>query len=243
MKQTITGRTMSRGLPATLACLATLATAGRAHADIRQNLFIAGGQYSSSSQSAYAGSIVPFPGATLGKGFFISPFVGLNRYTFRKNGQLFTGTEPAASLGIGHGWTTKTFDLNLSLAGGYSNTRVSPYAPSGSFHGGMWFAEPEIYAHAMLPKGASVTFNAGYLTGVRSYWTTAYLLIPVTSRLSVGPEADFGGGINYRNHAIALRFATRVTNSLEVDFSGGAMTNVPGSYHPYVALNLSVPFK
>lgn len=226
-----------------IACLATVAMGSAAKANPHQNLLIAGGQYSTSSQSVYLGSITPLAGGTLGDGYFISPFVGWNRYTFQKNGQTFTGSEPTASLGIGRGWKTKHFDLSLSVAGGYANTNVSPYAPSGSLHGGKWFVEPEIYAHASLPRGVSFTFNGGYLTGLRSYWASTYILVPVTSSFSVGPEADFGGGINYRNHAFALRVSDKVTNSLVVNASAGALTNIPGSYHPYFALNLSVPFQ
>ena len=41
----------------------------------------------------------------------------------------------------------------------------------------------------------------------------------------------------------ALRVADKLTSSLDVDLSAGATTNLPGPYHPYVALNLSVPFR
>lgn len=234
-------RTATRGM---VACIVALAGIPAARAgSSAQNLFVGGGSYSASSQFAYAGAIMPLAGGTLGKGFFLSPFASWSRYTFEKDGRTFTGSEPSASLGVGYGWQLPHLDLNLSLAGGYSNTTVTPYAPSGSFHGGQWFAEPEIYAHALLPKGASLTFNGGYLTGLRSYWSSAYLLVPATQSISLGPEVDFGGGINYRTRTYALRVSDKITKSVGVDLSAGATTNLPGPYHPYVALNLSVPFQ
>lgn len=208
-----------------------------------QNLFVGGGSYSASSQFAYAGSIMPLGGGTLGKGFFVSPFASWGRYTFEKNGRTFTGADPSASLGFGYGWQMPHLDLSLSLAGGYSNTTVTPYAPPGSFHGGQWFAEPEIYAQTTLFKNASLTFNGGYLTGLRSYWSSTYLLIPATQSVSIGPEIDFGGGVNYRTRTYALRVADKISNTVGLDFSVGATTDLPGPYHPYVALNLSVPFQ
>jgi hypothetical protein len=224
------------------ACLVAVSAAGTAKADPTQNLFIGGGQYSSSSQYVYLGDITPIAGGSLGKGLFVSPFVSWSRYTFQKNGTEFTGSQPAASLGFGYAWTTKPLSVSLSLAGGYSNTSVSPFAPSGSFHGPQWFAEPEIYAQAHLPAGITVTGNGGYLTGSRDFWVTTYAMVPVTAALSIGPEADLGGGINYRNHTIALRLADQLTPRLAFTVSGGATTDVPGSYHPYVGMGLSVPF-
>ena len=244
MKSASLRRTARRATRAGIVtCISTIAITATARAAPHTNLFIAGGQYANSSQSAYLGAILPLPGGTLGKGFFVSPFAGWNRYTFQKNGQSFTGSEPSASVAIGHAWDEPDFNLSLSVAGGYSNTTVTPYAPKGSFHGGQWFAEPEIYAQLKLPAGATATVNGGYLTGMRSYWSSAYLLVPVSPSISIGPEADFGGGINYRSRTYALRVADKLTSSLDVDLSAGATTNLPGPYHPYVALNLSVPFR
>jgi hypothetical protein len=226
-----------------VACLVAVSAAGIAKAAPPVNLFIAGGQYSSSSQYAYLGDITPIAGGSLGKGFFISPFLSWSRYTFQKNGVGFTGSQPAGTIGLGYAWTTQPLSVSLSLAGGYSNTSVSPYVPAGSFHGPQWFAEPEIYAQAHLPAGITVTGNGGYLTGSRDFWATTYALVPVTPTLSIGPEADFGGGINYRNHTVALRLADQLTPNLAFTISGGATTNVPGSYSPYVGLGLSVPFR
>lgn len=233
-------RVATRGVAA---CLFSLAGIAAARAGSPQNLFVGGGSYSASSQFAYIGSILPLAGGALGKGFFVSPFASWSRYTFEKDGKTFTGSEPSASLGVGYAWQLPHLDLNLSVAGGYSNTTVTPYAPAGSFHGGQWFAEPEIYAHVHLPEGASLTVNGGYLTGLRSYWGSSYLLVPVTRSVSIGPEVDIGGGVNYRTRTYALRVADMITDSVGVDFSAGATTNLPGPYHPYVALNLSVPFR
>lgn len=226
-----------------LACLVAMSAAELAKAQPPETMIIAGGQYSSVSQYAYLGDITPVAGGSFGQGLYISPFLSWGRYTFQKDGRGFTGTQPAGSLGIGYAWTTQPLSLSLSIAGGYSNTSVSPYAPQGSFHGPQWFAEPEVYAQLHLPAGISVTGNGGYLTGSHSFWVTTYAMVPVTPALSIGPEADFGGGTNYRNHTIALRLTGQLTPSLALTLSGGASTNVPGSYHPYAGLGLSVPFQ
>ena len=208
-----------------------------------QSLFIGGAQYSAPSQFVYAGAIIPFAGGRLGQGFYVSPFVGWSRYTFLNNGTTITGSEPAPSLGIGHAWSGKRYSISLSIAGGYSHTSLSPYAPPGSFRGTEWFAEPEVYAEVALPAKSSLVVNGGYLTGLRSYWVSTYAMTPLTGRFSAGAEADFGGGINYRNHTFALRLADQFTNQLTLTASLGAMTNVPGNYHPYIALTVSLPFQ
>jgi len=232
------------GGAATLAAIALAVVAGvpRAWA-APQSLAIAGAQYSRSGSYVYLGAIRPIGGGELGHGFFILPFLGWSRYTFRQDGTEFSGNQPAASLAIGRAWSVHGFSLSLSLAGGYSNTTLSPHAPPNSFRGGQWFAEPELWARASLPGGASVTVNGGYLTGLRSYWATAYGQIPITRFVAVGPEVDFGGGTNYRNHTIALRIADQLTPRLALTLSAGATTNVPGSYHPYVSFSLSLPFR
>ena len=244
----ITTRSKRRVLPAAraglLACVLLVSAAGRAWADPPpQNLFIGGAQYSAPSQFAYAGAILPFAGGTLGHGFYVSPFIGWSRYTFMSDGTQITGSEPAPSLGIGHAWSGKHYSLSLSVAGGYSHTSLSPYAPPNSFRGSEWFAEPEVYAQGSLPGGSSLTVNGGYLTGLRSFWVSSYAMIPLAARFSAGAEADFGGGINYSNHVFALRVADQLTNQLTLTASLGAATNVPGNYHPYVALAVSLPFQ
>lgn len=207
-----------------------------------QNLLISGGNYSSNAQFAYLGAVVPVAGGSLGHGFFVSPFFGWVRYTFQRNGVQFTGTEPAGSLGVGYAWTTDWLNLSLSVAGGYSNTSVSPYVPPDTFHGVQYFAEPEVYAQLKLPAGITWTAIGGYLTGLRSYFVSSYQMVPITPAIAIGPEEDFGGGINYRNQAFALRVNYQVTPGLNVALSGGEQTNIPGSYHPYVAVALNVPF-
>jgi hypothetical protein len=229
--------------PGLLACFLVMTT-GRAWGDPpSQSLFIGGAQYSAPSQFAYAGAIIPFAGGTLGQGFYVSPFFGWSRYTFLNNGTEITGSEPAPSLAIGRAWSGKRYSLSLSIAGGYSNTSLSPYAPPGSFRGAEWFAEPEVYAQVALPAKASLTVNGGYLTGLRSFWVSTYAMAPLTGRFSAGAEADFGGGINYSNHAFAMRLADQFTNQLTLTASLGAMANVPGNYHPYIALAVSLPFQ
>jgi len=241
-------RTASYG---SLACVALLAAGRAAQAQSTQNqstqnqssqnLLIAGGQGSSNAQFAYLGMIAPIAGGTLGHGPFVVPFFGWSRYTFNQNGTEFTGSEPSGSLGFGYAWTTNVLSVSLSIAGGYSNTTLSPYAPPGAFKGSQWFAEPQMYAQLKLPAGVTVTGDGGYLTGLRSYFVTSYAQVPVTDAVAVGPEADFGGGINYRNQTFGLRVSDRVTPGLTVALTGGAQTNIPGNYRPYFALALSVP--
>ncbi|HET9148574.1 MAG TPA: hypothetical protein VFN77_11005, partial [Acetobacteraceae bacterium] len=72
---------------------------------------------------------------------------------------------------------------------------------------------------------------------------TTFLLVPLTSRVAIGPEADFGGGINYENHTFALRISGQVTSRLSLAASFGAMTDVPGHFHPYVGFAVTRPFQ
>lgn len=242
----ITAHSLSKWLAAIGAygCLALLAWPNSAQAaDASQNLLIGGAQFSRTSQFAYLGTILPIDGGTLGHGLFISPFLSRSQYTFSQNGTEFTGTQPSASLGVGYSWSTKQLSVSLSVAGGYSNTTLSPYSPPNAFRGAQWFAEPELYTQLALPAGSSFTFDGGYLTGLRSFFVTTYLQVPVGDAISIGPEADFGGGINYRNHTFALRVSDQLTKRLAVNLSAGATTNVPGNYHPYVGVGFSLPFR
>lgn len=222
------------------ALLTGMMFAGPAHA-ASQSLLLGGAQYSGDNDYVYLGALKPIAGGKLGDGFYVSPFLGVSHYTFTQNNLGFTGNQPAVSLGVGYAWTRPGFSLSLSLAGGYADTFLSPYKPSGSIIGGQLFAEPEIYTRIALPGNGSVTINSGYLAGIRSFFGSVYSLVPVNKTLSIGPEVDFGGGINYRDHSFALRIQDQLTSQLTLTLSAGASTNVPVAYKPYVAFTFSLP--
>lgn len=208
-----------------------------------QMMAIAGGQTSRAADYAYTGIIDPLFDGKLGSGWFISPMLGLNRYSFKQNTTRFVGTQPSGSLGLGYSISGKAGSISLSVAEGYGQASISPYAPAGSVHGGQFFTEPEIWAQVPLAPWLHITANGGYLTGLRSYWFVTYAAATITPRISVGPEIDLGGGPNYRSQVVAARFNTQITQRLGVSLSLGGITNIPGSYHPYAGVGLTLPFQ
>jgi hypothetical protein len=219
--------------------LAVLMTPMTANA---QNLAIAGGQASRSADYAFAGVIHPIFDGQLGNGLFLAPIIGVSRYTFNQNEIRLTGTQPAVSLGIGYSTKLGPASASLSVAGGYANTTISPYVPNGSVHGGEFFVEPQVWLRVPVGKYTSVTANGGYLTGLRSYWFVGYAAYSLTPRLAIGPELDLGGGPNYRNRMLGVRFKIQASPRIGVAFTLGAITNIPGSYRPFVGINFVLPF-
>lgn len=225
------------------AAAGVLATFGlQAPARAASGLLIAGANYSAVGSYAYLGDIKPVAGGTLGNGFFVSPFVGVSRYTFTGNATNFTGYQPAASLGVGYSGGFGPISYSLSGAGGVAYTSLSPFRPTGSITGAQAFLEPEIYLQANTSRHTRLVMNGGYLLGLRSYWFCAYQQTDLGQRFSAGPELDLGGGSNYRNQAMALRLGYRITAAVSLSVSVGAQRSGAGAWTPYVALGLSAPF-
>ncbi len=210
---------------------------------VAQSLLIGGAQASRASDYGYVGLIDPVWGGRLGEGFFLAPIIGVSRYSFTQSNTRFTGLQPAASLGVGYAFSIAGVNTNLSLAAGYANTSLTPYLPAGAIHGGRGFLEPSLWVMAPITPRLSVVVNGGYLTGLRSYWFTSYAQYRFAPHFTLGPEIDMGGGPNYRNRMIGLRLGTEVAHRLQLSGTLGAITNIPGSYHPYVGLGVTLPLQ
>jgi hypothetical protein len=208
-----------------------------------QSLLIGGAQASRASDYGYFGLIDPVWGGRLGEGFFLAPIVGVSRYSFIQSNTRFTGLQPAASLGLGYAFSIAGLKTNLSLAAGYANTSLSPYVPTNAVHGGKAFLEPSLWALAPIEPRLSVVVNGGYLTGLRSYWFTSYAQYRIAPQVTLGPELDMGGGPNYRNRMFGLRLGAKVAEQLELSGTLGEITNIPGSYHPYIGLGVTLPLR
>ena len=208
-----------------------------------QSLLIGGAQASRASDYGYFGLIDPVWGGRLGQGFFLAPIIGVSRYSFNQSNTRFTGLQPAASLGLGYAFSIDGVNTNLSLAAGYANTSLTPYLPAGAVHGGRGFLEPSLWVMAPIARKLSVVVNGGYLTGLRSYWFTSYAQYRIAPHFTLGPEFDMGGGPNYRNRTIGLRLGTDIAHRLQLSGTLGAITNIPGSYHPYFGLGVTLPLR
>lgn len=206
-----------------------------------QTLAIAGVQASQTSDFAYVGTLVPVGQAKLGNGYFLSPMLSINRYTFDQNGTGFTGLQPSVSLGLGYATMLANTSLSISVSGGYAHTSLTPYAPSGSLNGGSFYAEPQMWMRVPLPEHVALTANGGYLLGLRSYWFVTYLAKPLNEVFSVGPEIDLGGGPKYRNRVIGLRGNGNVTSRLGYSLTLGAISNSAGQYNAYASFTLNYP--
>lgn len=208
-----------------------------------QSLLIGGAQASRSSDYGYFGLIDPVWGGRLGEGFFLAPIVGVSRYSFIQSDTRYTGLQPAASLGFGYAFSMAGLKTNLSLAAGYANTSLSPYLPTGAVHGGRGFLEPSVWVMAPIAPRLSVVVNGGYLTGLDSYWFTSYAQYRIAPHFMLGPELDMGGGPNYRNRMIGLRLGTEIAHRVQLSGTLGAITDIPGSYHPYIGLGVTLPLR
>ena len=111
--------------------------AGSAHAQDSAAVFAGG--YVGDNSSAYAGALVPLPGATLGKGLAIRATASAGQYDYigsRKIDADYTSVEALAAYQFSGAWGY----ANLAAGPRFTRTNLSPSDPGSKREGSRWDA-------------------------------------------------------------------------------------------------------
>jgi len=199
-------------------------------------LLLSGASSGVTSDYAFAGAIVPFPGTQLGKGPAIRIWGDHLTYTYQAGAQKIKargwGTALAGVYQFSGSWGWSNLSAGLS----YRNTRLSPNDPGNSSRGG----------HTRLNLQADGGFNldedwrlrglASYTPAIRDYLIQAGIDRSVTERLRLGLETRFQGDRNYEQKSAGAIAYIRLGSGVEFAPSLGVSHNDDGKTGVYGGL-------
>lgn len=190
--------------------------------------------------SAYAGTVVSFPGSQLGRGFAIRGSVNGGEYHYDRAGTdirgRYIGGEAALVYQMSGSWGW----ANLSAGPRVTDTNFSPDDPSNEREGTRF--DLGVGAEGIVNSG---TFRLGWY-GSYGVWDESYqlqlrpgLLVNTASDAVVGVEGSLQGDPSYDSQSIGLFYVQNVGGNWRAQFAGGVTDQEGRSAKIYGAIGLS----
>ena len=217
------GRIMRRAIFWTAALVGMLAAASPAMA---QPLLLGGTEVAPQNSYSYFGAALPFAGARLGSGWYGTVFANYltYHYTITQNNSPVTVGVAARGIqsGVGYAWQGAAYQLALSGALGYQYFSVHPSSAAGGGPLGSTLTfMPQVQARYDFTSSLYVSTIANYSFGPRAYWSRFRGGYRPVHWLSLGPEAIFLGGDNYRIRQLGVFAGIALGDGWSVVGEGG----------------------
>ena len=207
-----------------------------------RNLFLVGGQLSANGDSAYLGSLIPFAGSRLGRGWFVRPWLQYTTYRYVGGPGVVKAHVPGVAFGFGHAWSGAGWSRVLSIAPGWQNTHLSPNDPGARNRGGRAFLLVQVELRRNLSPRLAGDLIANYSIGPNQYWSRARLGYAFTPRFSFGPAAGYQGGPDYHIWRAGLFTGWGLARHLRLDIGAGYLKSSGVRGVGYVSLSLGMGY-
>ncbi|MHB1618637.1 MAG: cellulose biosynthesis protein BcsS [Sulfuricella sp.] len=212
---------------------------------IAQSLLLGGTQWEPQNSYSYLGAIVPFAGARLGSGWFVSAFADYLTYHYDTgNPSVRVSTKaPGINGGVGYAWQGPAYQLALSASLGYQYFSVQPTQVDGAAIPGpksdtVTFT-PQIQARHDLTSDLYASTIANYSFGQSAYWSRFRGGYQPVYWLSFGPEGILQGGVNYRIRQVGAFISLALGDGWSLDGEGGVAYNSGLPSMGYVGLSFA----
>lgn len=200
-----------------------------------------GGGFIADDHFAYAGALIPLPGAQPDQGWAVRPVASAGAYDYRRNSVDIEADFINLELSLVNRRSGDWGYLNLAAGARYSNTDLSRPDPQNRREGGQWDGMVSIdgarYAGAWRVGG-----YASYAFSIEDYYIRGEVSRAVRPNgLRLGLETIIEGDPSYDRQSLGALVAFQPMTGTEVRVSVGGR-KADDDTEPYLAIGLSRSF-